>query len=534
MLAGWLVMVNLGHAESPTCDALAAEVAALDASDGHLSAALGALRAQSIALGLERCAQQALRARNLPAGVRPAEHPLPPPPDGIKTTRDIYDVPNARESENFVLRWGSSVRPADAELMLDAFEVSWQVEVGEMGYPAPLYSDSIKFNVYIGDTGNGAPSSLGAAGYFSFDEAGYPLIVMSPLTMEYITGYGDAVAAHEFFHAVQNATGSSYVYANGFPGAWFYEATASWIMNEVFPDDSSYAGFLFGFSTLPHLSLDFFRYPEVGATEEYYQYGAFIFIRYLSEIAADREIIRTAWLESPESGDPLVRIAEALEREYNTTLFDAYSDFAARNLLWDYEDGELYGAYHDGFIQQNSGRDVRISQDIRDNTDGWVASGDTPPQRLGTNYLNLISPAPSILQVQFEGEPTGTEGSPAVWSVWFVTRSGERVPLTVEDGAVDFTSEADDSGWLVINVDSSIRFPGETFAYRFAVNWEAQDTPDTGTPDDVDDDNDDDSVDGGSNGGRSGCATTPGSTSFGGLGWGLAMLLIVGGRRREV
>lgn len=46
------------------------------------------------------------------------------------------------------------------------FELSWQTTVDELGYPQPVGTVQTKFNVYIGDTGNGTPSAEGAVGYF--------------------------------------------------------------------------------------------------------------------------------------------------------------------------------------------------------------------------------------------------------------------------------------------------------------------------------------------------------------------------------
>ena len=91
----------------------------------------------------------------------------------------VCNCNNSLSSDNFIVRWGSGVSQAEAQELLDAFELAWQVEILEMGYLQPVATDQYLFNVYIGDSGGGAPSSYGAAGYFTVDDDGYPMIVIA-------------------------------------------------------------------------------------------------------------------------------------------------------------------------------------------------------------------------------------------------------------------------------------------------------------------------------------------------------------------
>ena len=100
----------------------------------------------------------------------------------------------------------------------------WDIEINQLGYEMPTSADTYLFNVYIGDTGSGAPQGYGAAGYFTGDNQGYPMIVIAKQTVM-DEGYLDFTVAHEFFHALQGRT-NRYDYDEYGPGAWYWEATA--------------------------------------------------------------------------------------------------------------------------------------------------------------------------------------------------------------------------------------------------------------------------------------------------------------------
>jgi len=417
------------------------------------------------------------------------ERPPPPPPAPDKQTRDAYGVPNSLESENFVLRWGSGVSTTLAQQVLDAFEDGWQTQITEMDYPGPYGTDGFKFNVYVGDTGGNTPDSFGNAGYFFEDPDGWPMIVLSETTVQNIDDYGKTTTVHEFFHAIQEITDAPYGYGSGVPGSWYYEATASWIEVEVFPDEESYADFLFGFSFFPHLSVNYFDYPDGSAgLEEYHQYGAFIFIRYLAEHVGGWEIIRLSWVEADHE-DPLEVLDGILRQDFDTVLRNAFFDFASRNVAWDYEDGDLYSQVHEQYADGYPNDDQRIAASHTVSTDGWVdAPEETLPWRLGTNYIRLFpqDQGPD-LHVQFEGDPTGEWASNAAWNVQAVLlREGEDAEyweIELDDRAADAwieNSASADEVWLVVSVSTGEEIPGEQFAYRYALEPGETETDDNG------------------------------------------------------
>ena len=77
-------------------------------------------------------------------------------------------------------------------------------------------------------------------------------VVLARATVADLEG-GGLTAAHELYHAIQHVTGRYRETA----GLWFWEATATWMESQVFPQATAYARFLYGYALLPHLPIDF-------------------------------------------------------------------------------------------------------------------------------------------------------------------------------------------------------------------------------------------------------------------------------------
>ncbi|MCB9742473.1 MAG: hypothetical protein H6741_32625 [Alphaproteobacteria bacterium] len=518
-------------AEAP-CDALSPALERLDAHPHCLTVPLGVLQELATTPALRTCADQALALRGLPAlpprqAVLPAE---PPPPDGEKELRDAYNLPSVYVSENVAVRWGDGVSEALAAEIAEAFEWSWSVELDQMAYPLPAGLDRYHLNVYIADTGHGAPSAERAAGYYTRDRQGHPMIVLSLPTAQDVADNGRTTIAHEFFHALQDATdGYNYVGL----GAWYFEATASWIEVEVYPDALNYAEVLFGFSFFPHLPLNYFDYPDEGTLVEFHQYGAFIFPLYLSEHVSDWEIIRRSWMEAGDEPDPLVVIDGLLQADHGLTLPEAFADFATRNATWDYDHGEWYAIYHDA-VEDYYPRDSyrKTMRHIGDSGGVRSPPEELFPQRFGANYVVLEDPEGGPdLRVTFEGDAVGTEGSEARWALSLSAYFGEDVvvevlslPLPEEGLVVEGFGEADEV-WMTVANNSDVLVEGEAFPYAYSL------TPEGGV-----DDPDDSGLSQDTNlpedpGARAcGCSASP---APGALPWALMLLALGLSRRRR-
>ncbi len=460
----------------------------------------------------------------------PADYEAPPPgPE--KGTRDAYSVPNEHSSENFVMRWGNSVTWSEeqATSWLNIFEDAWEVEINEMGHDAPRTADDYKINIYVGNSGGGAPEISGAAGYFTSDSRGYPMIVMSPNTLADIPN-GRLTAAHEFYHAVQWGT-ESYSYSGD--AAWYWEATASWVEVMVYPDDVDYAGFLAGFAFLPHYALNFFDYPDSGSLQEYHQYGAFIFPRYLEEHVGSWELVRDSWMD-PVSSDPLDTIEAGVE-DLGLDMHDVLIEFAARNAYWDYEHGSDYKDILEEWEDRYPSEDFQVAAEIsRSGTTDWEeVDEEVLPERYGYNLLRLHKPYDGRLRFAFEGDTNSTGGRKANWLARVVvvadgTRDYQEVAF---DGGVadhDIGDVSDATSVTVVVMPTMNRYvEGDVVPYRFQLEFteggDSEDSPSEGGLVQYDYDDDE--------GKGCGCSATPSPGRH--LGW-LALLapLVVGRRRR--
>ncbi len=420
---------------------------------------------QAQASGNERALATALRARGLPSWPWPAQRPPPPAPMPDKATRDLYELPHELQNDDFVVRWGDEggVGEQDAALLLEAADAAWIHDIDVMELPVPYGSDSYKFNVYIGDTGSGAPSAHGASGYYWTDSEGYPMVVVGLDSLD-DEEWAASTVVHEFFHAVQDATGNY----QGAAGDWFWEACAMWVEGEIYPENPYYAAFLMGFAFLPHLPLSFFDYPDAGELQEYHQYGAFIFPRYLSEIAADWTLVRDAWIMGNPEGDPLETLDQGLEGE----LLRVWGEFLAHNATWDYQDQALYLWYLDYYADWYE--DLGLARTLWGaGSADWLAAGEHPPQAFGANYVQLLSPDAGELRLDFEGDALGSEGSAASWQVGLVVEGGEGPayhPMELDEGvgqAILELTGAEHAVHLVAGSGSDLVVDGESFDYRY-------------------------------------------------------------------
>ena len=118
------------------------------------------------------------------------EKPTPVPlevtiADGEKVNRDAYNNNfNQLESENFVLKWGEDIILNGMESdIIEYFESTWTEQVINWELTPPEGAEQTLFNIYIGNSGDGAPSIPDTAGgYFSYDTQGWPMIVLNPGT----------------------------------------------------------------------------------------------------------------------------------------------------------------------------------------------------------------------------------------------------------------------------------------------------------------------------------------------------------------
>lgn len=417
------------------------------------------------------------------------------PPSTDKSLRDAYNViENELLTDNFVFRWGNSggVSVSEVERLAAAFEEAWSVEIDTQGHPLPDGADTYRFNVYIGSSGGGTPNDGGAAGYFWYDSRGWPMIVVGANTLDN-PPYADITAAHEFYHAIQGGT-DRYPYEGD--SAWFWEASATWASATVYPDNLNYASFLFGYAYLPHYAANYFNYADSWAVEDYYQYGAFILPLHLTELVADRALVREVWTDSGPERDPLSMLIRLLD-ERGVDFNEAFLDHAARMATLDYDQEASYEAALDGYESYFSESANVVAADVRNgDTDGFV---DGPRglelYRYGYNSIRIDGDGADALTLKVRGASEGSRSNPAEWGARVVVEDGRTRTYVAMDfdgteGEVTVTGLTDETVWLVVSAWTAETedFDRETFEYSYSVAPDGEDPTepdDTGDPQDT-------------------------------------------------
>jgi hypothetical protein len=365
------------------------------------------------------------------------------------------------ETENFAIWYGQDNAFSDAhvETLGANFEHIWSIQIDTLLYPPPEFADDYKLNVFIGDTFSTLPSAEGNAGYFWYDNNGKPMMVLSKDIIA-IPDSAKLTAAHEFFHAVQAAVGT-YQFDNR--ALWYMEATANWILEEVFTDEGGYNNTLYSVAMRPEVSLNHYGDGFSNAIEESHQYGAFIFATYLSEHVGGTDLIRSTFEDAPVSGDPLLVISDLLS-DYDSDMHQAHLDYAMRNATWDYRfesDYELAISDSAGL-----GETHKTSGQVDGLSEEWTSSIPYAPHTYGVNYWRLTDLPPQFY-VEFEGT------SDARFSVGLASQTGsEHTQLTVFHDGETVSQRIDDwedapQMWLVVAAIAGETDNGDTYPYQF-------------------------------------------------------------------
>jgi hypothetical protein len=399
-----------------------------------------------------------------------------------RSERDAYDVPNVRTSDHFALRWGNfnGLSNAEADQLLEHFELAWRVQVDEMGHTPPYGTAAFRFNVYVGDTGDGAPGSFGAGGYQTTDIEGWPMVVVARSSF-YDAGYLQQTAVHEFYHAIQSET-------RRFPydgiSAWYWEATAEWAAIEAVPDNPSNGVFVAGYVWRPEVGVAAFDYPDEGTLEEYHQYGAFLFPHDLSS-AVGREVVTETWKDTTDEADPL-EVMRSLLADRGEDLDDLLLDHVARTVLLDHPLADILEPHLTAFSPLFPGESV-VSRGLVGPESGRV--GNTAPQRYGSYVLLLRSPPDGVVHVGIEGDALGSEGSPAQFGGRVVVDRDAgpeyfELPFDGTAGSVSVDAGGDDVYVVIGATTPSTRFwDSEHFSFDYELSVdEAEVEPERPSP----------------------------------------------------
>lgn len=274
-----------------------------------------------------------------------------------------------------------------------AFENARAVEVDALGYRTP--PNEGLYPVYVGGSLSltqplGDPSSPSRPSFTTIT----PAILRSSTPDEVLL----ATAAHEYFHAIQNAYDWS-------APQWVKEGSADW-METLVTGDPTVAGIeLRSVVPFPRLSIE-----TIGGGHEY---GAWIFFQFLTERYGSNDVVKDIW---EQLNVAFAATDAATVDTLDTTLSARGSSFAdawATFLVWElrishFSHGAEYRAALAGTQWPAIDRDDKIA------TDSCALSADTssPLSPLAGEYVRLHpakkAPAHGDAVVSVEGSPSAS------------------------------------------------------------------------------------------------------------------------------
>lgn len=263
------------------------------------------------------------------------EEPPPPPPWNTLPCEAPRYWPRHIESATYpvLIHYRLASERATAEEVLGYLETSWEIEVGELGFSAPLADEGLcgpddRFDVFL---------------WSGIDECYVDVFDVNPATewndwFSYLVldpwgPYGgeilDSTVAHELNHACQAAD-------DWWESELIFEATATFIEDVVFDDDDEYMDILYDFQMRPDWALDF-----NDEYETWYMYGASLYLHFLREryFDGDARFVAEMWRESrnphgedydPERNEPDFEDAldDLLRRTAGVDFIDTVVGFA--------------------------------------------------------------------------------------------------------------------------------------------------------------------------------------------------------------
>ncbi|NLH50603.1 MAG: hypothetical protein GX444_18665 [Myxococcales bacterium] len=258
---------------------------------------------------------------------------------GLADNPNGVALPNVYYTDRFAIRWGDDYN-ADMgmiEFWGDILENEvWATEVVSWDYPNVYLTDQYYIDMYVGNSGDGAPTIGFSGAYTTIYEGSYqPYIVFYPdlLYSEEVT---QEVSAHEFFHTIQftlGMTGVNY-YIFDYDGTWFVEGSATWAESIVYPTDS-YIYYIYDWADNPSQALT--------GDSGYAPYARVIWTRYLYEKIDGLETLHNIWTSSRGTSCLFGNAGylASIDKAWDETFFD----FAARVLVQDFQDGDRFPSF---------------------------------------------------------------------------------------------------------------------------------------------------------------------------------------------
>ncbi len=380
-----------------------------------------------------------------PRNIRPeGDEPPPPPPAERDEPCFGHQSGNYLLTDHFSVEWANGVDQADAEAFAEALEYSWEKEVDEFGWNRPDGTETYPMLAYIenNDSYSGAYTTVDYC-----NGEGYVPYIVAYSGCWYSASWADSMAAHEFNHTIQFST--SYA-----PEFWYWEASAIWMEEQVYPAHNYWAYYVDSFSANPHIGLTASSQGDYDIF--YHMYGAGIFNFLLDNWYDGHDTVKGMWDYAGNRGG-----------QYSLSIWDnvagidldfeqVFIDFMAANTVMDYD-------------EQRSFSDIDIHDTVSGLPDAGESGSSDEPQSLGLNYIRFddsLGGNGGDLHVSFEGE-----AGPDRWFAVLVSTDSAEVAEIVE---IDLDEANAGDGWIAFQGGDVylVVSPWDESAVGYHYNWD--------------------------------------------------------------
>lgn len=357
-----------------------------------------------------------------------------PEDDGGETAEGRPDLDQILETEHFIIHYteeGENAADEDyVEAAAEIVELVWQMEIEEMGWPAPPTDGDVggdeRFDMYLlnlcGDEAlYGYAQPEGEQGDNPNTDEVEQYAISSYLVVDndfdddcFQGGEGDLLTtvAHEFNHNIQ--FGYDVADAHG----WYYESTATWLETQVAGDDQQATIYV----------SELFQVPEVcfGSEEGGLRYGTYLFIQSLVDAHGD-EVVLELWQNIAQvEGFPAL---EMTLESHGEDIPSAVARFHLQNLVRDYPLADEFGAT------------VWLENTI-DDTGDWTFTGNGI-QELAANFFEV-----DLDGGNYSAELTGSDGENLL--LFAIGINGDEAEVRFLDSSGIFTTEDYDNTYLMV------------------------------------------------------------------------------------
>ena len=258
------------------------------------------------------------------------------------------------------------------------------------------------YDIYISNDGAGmvVPENLYPVPPYTSGRTSYMKISTLSNNYESLPSWSHHVVAHEVHHSIQlrYGTGTSGSPGNYIHNLWFFEQTATYMENVVFPNSNHLYTMLANCDvvtplTYPHHGVD---YPA-----DIYPYRGALWQKYLVESLGDSSIVRYMWEDYGTqfaSGEavsllPIYQSSINIATNNEYTMNSAFNEYA----LWRYFTGERY--IQNVFFEESGGYCTSAVFNVGDTYSLWSNTGGAYFINLPEQGANLIvsSDSPDFL-----------------------------------------------------------------------------------------------------------------------------------------